>query len=188
MMPLRQRMIEDMKLAGLSETTVWKQGWNSFCKPYGKGAKAALNYLGRYIYRVAISNNRFVAMDETHVTFRYKPYQEKRWRTMRLRGEEFLRRFVMHALPRGLHKVRYYGLWHHSQRKTRHRIRLALSPKTVIVYTPKPIDRRVGPEDDQSESTTDWQDREPIAEWLKCPNCNSPNVRLIGSLERNRSP
>ena len=150
--------------------TVWKQGWNSFCKPYGKGAKAVLNYLGRYVYRVAISNARLVSMDQT----------------LRLPGEEFLRRFVMHVLPRGFHKVRYYGLWHHSQRKTRHRIRLLLASPNDMPKLEELLNTLSTTDEEASESASEQNvksDFLPI-----CPTCKSQNVRLVEVRLHNRSP
>jgi len=86
-------------------------------------AESVVEYLGRYVFRAAISNARIEAMDDTHVTFRFKSRRKGQgWSPLRLRGEEFLRRFVMHVLPRGFQKVRYYGLWHHSKSDARKRI------------------------------------------------------------------
>jgi len=99
----------------------WRRQWVSFVKHYGHGNDAVLNYLSRYVFRTAISNARILAVDETHVTFRYKDRTADTWRTMRLSGVEFLRRFLAHVLPRGFHKIRYYGLWHSSQRSQSHR-------------------------------------------------------------------
>lgn len=170
------------------EAKVWNTGWNSFCKSYGKGAKALLNYLGRYVYRIAISNHRLLAMDDTHVTFLFKRSNSKRWNPIRMRGEEFLRRFVMHVLPRGFHKVRYYGLWHHSHRNTRNRIRLLLAPKTDITPITKLVEYPAAAKDDKNKLTLDHNGQEPAPEWPKCPRCKSHNVILIDILNRNRSP
>jgi Putative transposase/Transposase zinc-binding domain len=95
---------------------VWKRSWVSFCKHYGQGNDAVLTYLSRYVFRTAISNARILGMDQTHVTFRWKDRSVDNWRSERLPGVEFLRRFLQHVLPRGFHKVRYYGLWHASKR------------------------------------------------------------------------
>lgn len=105
---------------------VWRREWVSFLKHYGHGNDAVLNYLSRYVFRTAIGNARILAVDETHVTFRYKDRTADTWRIMRLEGVEFLRRFLQHVLPRGFHKVRYYGLWHHSKRKLSSRAWLLL--------------------------------------------------------------
>ena len=60
--------------------TVWRREWCSYCKPYGRGQNAVLNYLARYVFRVALTNRRLVAVDETHVTFRYKEHDTGQWR------------------------------------------------------------------------------------------------------------
>lgn len=73
---------------------IWKNGWNAFCKHFGKGEKAVLEYLGRYVFRIAITNSRIAGMDETHVTFRSKNRKTGKWLNIKLQGEEFLRRFV----------------------------------------------------------------------------------------------
>ena len=72
-----------------------------------------LVYLARYTHRVAISNSRLVALDERGVTFRYKDYRrdgQARYGTMTLSGDEFIRRFLLHVLPKGFHRIRHYGL------------------------------------------------------------------------------
>lgn len=89
--------------------TLWRRQWCSYCKPYGKGQDAVLNYLARYVFRIALTNRRLVAMDETHVTFRYKDHKTAQWRTVRLEGVLFLRRFFFHVLPKGFHKVCHFG-------------------------------------------------------------------------------
>src|SRR5277367_6541726 len=96
---------------------VWRKEWVSFCKHYGHGNDAVLTYLSRYVFRTAITNARILDMDQTHVTFRWKDRTADAWRTERLPGVEFLRRFLQHVLPRGFHKVRYYGLWNPSKRE-----------------------------------------------------------------------
>ena len=74
--------------------------------------RAVLAYLARYTHRVAISNSRLVALDERGVTFRYKDYRsgQARYRTMTLSADEFIRRFLLHVLPKGFHRIRHYGL------------------------------------------------------------------------------
>jgi hypothetical protein len=72
-----------------------------------------LAYLARYTHRVAISNSRLLALDERGVTFRYKDYRRNgraRFRTMTLAPGEFIRRFLLHVLPKGFHRIRHYGL------------------------------------------------------------------------------
>ena len=73
-----------------------------------------LAYLSRYTHRVAISNSRLIALDEAGVTFKWKDYRIKgrdRLRTMTLDAAEFIRRFLLHVLPSGFHRIRHYGLF-----------------------------------------------------------------------------
>ena len=79
-----------------------------------------LAYLSRYTHRVAISNRHLIAFDESGVTFRYKDYRRDgpdRQRVMTLPSHEFIRRFLLHVLPRGFHRIRHYGLLAGSARK-----------------------------------------------------------------------
>ena len=76
-----------------------------------------LDYLARYVLRVAVTNTRIVALDDQAVTIRHKHRKSNRWRISRIPGQEFMRRFLQHVLPKGLHKVRYFGLWHPARRK-----------------------------------------------------------------------
>jgi hypothetical protein len=90
-----------------------KQRWVVYAKPPFSGPEAVLAYLSRYTHRVAISNRRLIAMDETGITFRYKDYRRdgaERQRTMTLAPDEFIRRFLIHVLPKGFHRIRHYGL------------------------------------------------------------------------------
>lgn len=90
--------------------TVWEKKWVVFCKPSLQGVQKVLEYLGRYVHRIAITNSRILSMAERRVTFRYQDPRQGRWRTMTLEALEFMRRFLQHVLPASFHKVRYYGL------------------------------------------------------------------------------
>jgi len=89
-----------------------RKKWFVYTKPPFAGPQAVLAYLARYTHRVAISNSRLVALDERGVTFRYKDYRSGRARypTMTLSADEFIRRFLLHVLPKGFHRIRHYGL------------------------------------------------------------------------------
>ncbi len=93
-----------------------------------------LAYLSRYTHRVAISNQRLIAFDERGVTFRYKDYRRsgaERQHVMTLDAHEFMRRFLVHVLPRGFHRIRHYGLLASTTRKAsiaRARELLAVAP------------------------------------------------------------
>jgi DNA-directed RNA polymerase subunit RPC12/RpoP len=179
---------------------VWRKGWNVFCKPCATRADAVVQYLGRYVFRTAISNARIEAMDATHVMFRFRSRRKNAgWSRLRLRGEEFLRRFVMHVLPRGFQKVRYYGLWHHSKSDEQERIAqmlrldkhgrrakdLALDEAGDEAETPRTIADLVEAEDLGSSE-------EHTAGYVRCPHCSSASVRQTGRIRRhqrrNRSP
>ena len=90
-----------------------RKNWFVYTKPPFAGPEAVLAYLARYTHRVAISNSRLIALDERGVTFRYKDYRRNgpaRYCTMTLAPDEFIRRFLLHVLPKGFHRIRHYGL------------------------------------------------------------------------------
>ena len=99
---------------------VRKTNWVVYAKPPFGGPEAVLAYLSRYTHRVAISNRRLISLNETGVTFRYKDYRRdgnERQRTMTLPADEFIRRFLLHVLPKGFHRIRHYGLLASAGRK-----------------------------------------------------------------------
>ena len=99
---------------------VRKKRWVVYAKPPFAGPEAVLAYLSRYTHRVAISNRRLIAFDASGVTFRYKDYRlrgPERQQVMTLATHEFIRRFLLHVLPRGFHRIRHYGLLAASSRK-----------------------------------------------------------------------
>jgi hypothetical protein len=88
--------------------------WVVYCKAPFAGPEQVLRYLSRYTHRVAISNRRLVAADDAGIAFRWKDYRVNgpdRWKTMRLHPQEFIRRFLIHVLPKGFHRIRHYGLF-----------------------------------------------------------------------------
>jgi hypothetical protein len=94
--------------------------WVVYAKEPFAGPRAVLAYLSRYTHRVAIANSRLVAHDERGVTFRWKDYRDKgrtRHKTMTLSPEEFMRRFLLHVLPSGFHRIRHYGLLANNHRR-----------------------------------------------------------------------
>ena len=121
--------------------------WVVYAKRPFSGPEAVLAYLSRYTHRVAISNSRLVACDERGVTFRWKDYRSHghtRYKTMTLMTEEFMRRFLLHVLPSGFHRIRHYGLLANANRKTHiatarevlHQPpRLPLNPATTALLT-----------------------------------------------------
>lgn len=121
-------------LAPLRETE-----WVVYAKPPFGGPEQVLEYLGRYTHRVAISNQRLVAMRDGEVTFRWKDYKhEQRPKTMTVSAAEFIRRFLSHALPPGFQRIRYYGLFASVHRRAAIAFcrRLLLAPVSDLL--PKP--------------------------------------------------
>jgi uncharacterized protein YjbJ (UPF0337 family) len=90
-----------------------KKNWVVYAKPPFAGPAAVLAYLSRYTHRVAISNRRLISLDDNGVSFRFKDYRREgaaRYGTMTLTADEFIRRFLLHVLPKGFHRIRHYGL------------------------------------------------------------------------------
>jgi hypothetical protein len=141
-------------LAGLADrrrflrhlAPVRKKRFVVYAKPPFTGPEAVLAYLSRYTHRVAISNQRLIGFDETGITFRYKDYRRdgpERQRVMTLAPHEFIRRFLLHVLPHGFHRIRHYGLLASSARKVniaRARELLAVAPPPEPVEAPEPPD------------------------------------------------
>jgi len=113
--------------AGLADKTTFKRfiaplrriKWIVYCKAPFAGPQQVLRYLSRYTHRVAVSNRRLIAADDAGVAFRWKDYRidgPGRWKTMRLHPHEFIRRFLLHVLPKGFHRIRHYGLFANTNR------------------------------------------------------------------------
>jgi hypothetical protein len=170
---------------------VWRREWVSFCKHYGHGKDAVLNYLSRYVFRAAITNARILHMDDTHVMYRWKDRNAGVWRTMRLPGVEFLRRFLQHVLPRGFHKVRYAGLWHHSKRRLSSQAWLLLilensadpSRPLRIADLLEAFGQLAEIDDHQYLADDDHHDDAP-----RCPHCGSRRTTLLDELPRTGVP
>ena len=156
---------------------VWSREWVAWCKPWGKGETAVLGYLARYVHRIAITNGRILAIDERTVTFRYKDRKRQQWRTCTLTGHEFMRRFLQHVLPKGFHKIRYYGLWHCAQRPQRENARRALLLKQA-----QPALELRNANSPSVEIASD-----DIA-GVTCPYCGSHHARLLGPLPPGHVP
>ena len=138
---------EDAALASASAFADWlaalrKPEWVVYAKRPFAGPAAVLAYLSRYTHRVAISNRRLIAFDERGVSFRWKDYRAKsktRYKTMTLSANEFMRRFLLHVLPGGFHRIRHYGLLGNAARKSnlaRARELLYVLPKAAELQPP----------------------------------------------------
>jgi hypothetical protein len=140
---------------------------------WGEGEQAVLEYLARYVFRVAITNARIVGLDDQGVVIRHKHRQSNRWRTSRISGEEFMRRFLQHVLPQGLHKVRYFGLWHPSKREQAGRVRLHLLLERPMLPQATDLSADMAdPPDDHADPGTS----------RICPRCNEGHLVHIRRL------
>jgi hypothetical protein len=143
-------------------------------RPFG-GPKAVLAYLARYTHRVAISNSRLIALDDSGVSFKWKDYRiegRARFKVMTLTTNEFIRRFLIHVLPDGFHRIRYYGLFANGSRA--HNI--AQARNLLAMPTPKTADHAAGAD------TT-----EPATLSHPCPCCGGRMI-IIETFERGSAP
>jgi hypothetical protein len=151
------------------DPTVWGKDWGVHIQPAGNGA-SALKYLSAYVARTAIRDERLVHVSADSVTFRWKDRADgNRRKLLTLSGEEFVRRYLRHVLPRGLRSIRYYGFCHPAAQANRLRLRL---------HTGLPVD--LGAPAALAQPT-----REPPA----CPHCGGA-TRLLRTFlpERERGP
>jgi hypothetical protein len=168
------------KLAGAKTFTTWltpfrKSEWVVYAKPPFGGPEAVLASLSRYTHRVAISNGRLVSADAETVAFRYKDYRIKRGdrqKAMRLATPEFIRRFLIHVLPDGFHRIRHYGLLASATRKT------SIAKIRILLGTPHP-----------QQATPPAPEAEIIPLTLRepCPCCGGP-MRIIEIFRRGQKP
>jgi hypothetical protein len=152
---------------------VWQRPWILHVTAWGDGDQAVLDYLARYVFRIALTNGRIVGLDDETVTIQYKERRTGRARTCRLSGEEFMRRFLQHVLPRGFHKVRYFGLWHPSHRDTAARVRRMLQ-----LQAPSKLDDPIVP----PLVLPDAEPAPPPTEPMICPHCHQGRLIFIRRL------
>ena len=152
--------------------TVWQKPWVVHCTPWGEGADAVLRYLARYVFRTAISNSRIEGLDADGVTIRHKHRASNRWRRTRLSGHEFMRRFLQHVLPKGLHKVRYYGLWHPSKRQEAAKVRL------LLLLQPESAGMAAQPSTAAGASDTGLPEAGAACAQRLCPYCHGPLIHV----------
>jgi hypothetical protein len=139
------------------------------CEPVGTGL-GALKYLAPYIFRVAISNNRILKLENDRVTFRYRDTETGAERFCTLDAEEFIHRFLQHVLPKGFVKVRYYGLFSPGQRKPLTALRKQLLETT---FAQPSLTNNLDGNSQADELASS-------AHLLQCPVCGHP--MLPGSL------
>jgi len=166
--PLAERHAFAACLAPLREIE-----WVVYAKRPFAGPEAVLAYLSRYTHRVAIANSRLIACDDNGVTFRWKDYRAKgsrRMKVMTLAGDEFIRRFLIHVLPSGFHRIRHYGLFANGGRAEN------LARVRDLLAVPAPQHE---PDDDDATA-----DEPPL---LPCPCCGGRMI-IIETFQRGSTP
>ncbi len=145
---------------------LWKIKWVVYAKaPFGS-AEQVLKYLARYTHRVAISNRRLVSLKDGQVAFRYKDYRQgRRERVMRLEAVEFMRRFLLHVLPKGFVRIRHYGFLSNRSRKEK------------LLLCRRLLGSLVQPDAEPASST------DAAIEWL-CPRCHTGRMLIVARLPR----
>jgi hypothetical protein len=154
-------------------TPLHRTEWVVYAKAPFAGPAQVLEYVGRYTHRVAISNNRLLSIDDRRVGFRWKDYRDgNRQKTMTLDGGEFMRRFLIHVLPDGFHRIRYFGFLGNCQRARK----LALCRKLLEMAPPGPADPAADFRD-RFEALTGRSLRE-------CPHCRTGIMVVVDSFAR----
>ena len=148
--------------------------WVVYAKPPFDGPEHVLAYLARYTHRVAISNHRLVDVDDASVTFRFKDYRSRRARTLTLSLGEFARRFLLHVLPRGFVRIRYYGFLANAGRA-----RLLSCCRDALAQPEVAAE----PEHGGGEADDTLLGLLPHAPRL-CPHCQAGILRCVQILER----
>ena len=126
--------LNDAAQFGAFIKNLYQMDWVVYCKrPFGNAQKMIV-YLGRYTYRVAISNNRLIGLKDDSVTFRWKDYSDSnKVKVMTLSAEEFIRRFLMHVLPLGFRKIRHFGLFASRDKKKRLKLCKCLTRTRFVI-------------------------------------------------------
>ena len=153
--------------------------WVVYAKRPFAGPAAVLAYLSRYTHRVAIANSRLIALDERGVTFKWKNYRAKkryRHKTMTLTADEFIRRFLLHVLPAGFHRIRHYGLIANTRRKE------CLIKARALLHAPA----MASAEDSEVDEVDKTHDGERNSTYV-CPDCGAPMI-IIETFLRGQRP
>jgi hypothetical protein len=153
--------------------------WVVYAKRPFAGPAAVLAYLSRYTHRVAIANSRLITLDEQGVTFKWKDYRAKeryRHKTMTLAADEFMRRFLLHVLPSGFHRIRHYGLIANTARKDN------LARARELLMSEQSI-----PSTEAETTGADTADSAHESATYVCPDCGAPML-IIDTFLRGQQP
>jgi len=159
----RAKFRDALKMANLFHKVpakLWQKDWVVHCEAVGSG-KEAIIYLARYIFRVAITNNRIVAVENDQVTFRCQDSKNKQWYLKTLPALSFMHRFLQHVLPKNFQKVRYYGLFSHTKRNL-----LMVARYLLRAPRPQPKSKKVN------------------NSGFRCPKCKG-TLRLVAKIRRS---
>ncbi|MGE3703481.1 MAG: IS91 family transposase [Hyphomicrobiaceae bacterium] len=168
--------LEDVAVFRAQLASLRRTDWVVYAKRAFAGPSQVLAYLARYTHRVAISNSRLLSIDDGHVAFRWKDYRDagsRQVKAMRLIAGEFMRRFLLHVLPDGFHRIRHYGLFANGHRADK----LALCRKLLNV----PALAQVEPKDIEPPAAGDDETPPP------CPCCGG-RMRIVEMFERGSAP
>jgi hypothetical protein len=150
--------------------------WVVYAKRPFAGPRQVLDYVERYMHRVAISNHRLIDMTDDQVRFRWKDYRaETQPKTMTLAATEFLRRFLLHVLPAGFQRIRYYGLL-----GNRHRAEKLARCRQLLAMPPHPVSESLA---STTQSVRDYRDHVEALTGVSlrvCPICHDGHLVAIG--------
>jgi hypothetical protein len=159
-----------------------KVKWFVYAKRPFAGPEAVLTYFSRYTHRIAISNRRLLACDDEGVRFRWKDYRAdglRRWKTMTLPVAEFIRRFLIHVLPTGFHRIRHYGFLANGQRRA-----AVAHARALLAAKPKAPDDRTEPADGTGDAAA-ADAAAPKA--YRCPCCGGVMI-VVETFRRGGGP
>jgi hypothetical protein len=174
----RAKLCAALKQAGLLAQVprqLWLKKWVVNCQAAGQG-REVLQYLARYVFRVALCNSRLERFENGQVTFRYRDNRYQQLRHETVTGVEFIRRFLLHTLPRSFAKVRYYGLFSPAARAQLNQARTLLTTTAVTAAHTTP----------QSQSSLPSAPAPPTT--APCPFCHLGQLRHIAVLPRPQPP
>jgi putative transposase/transposase-like zinc-binding protein len=157
-----------------------ERDWVVYAKPPFGGPQRALEYLGRYTHRVAISNHRLLSLEDGHVTFQWKDYRSEhreKSKTMTIDADEFQRRFLIHTVPAGFQRIRHYGFLANCHRKDKLELCRALLIVPVTELLPQPAECM-----EMKEAITEQEDIH------RCPHCGRGSMIRVAVLPCYRWP
>ena len=187
----RAKMRDALLRAGVAEDVdarVWRRRWTVHVQQIGSGEHAAL-YLSRYVYRVALTNQRLAHFRDGHVTFRYTHARSHEMRSATLPADAFLTRFLQHVLPRGFTKIRWYGLLSPGRRQDLERARHLLALHAATASSPQPTTHSTNETGDTAARPSGNTALSPGGTvTLRCPVCGHGHRRLVQRYRPSRAP